>query len=90
MYRFKKVLKQEDKTQMYRAFMLANFNYCPIVWHYCDISMMRKMEKVHERALRYLLNDYRSSYQTLLSKSGFDTLHLKRMKAQACTQHLFY
>ncbi len=41
-YRFinRKVLKQEDKTEMYRAFMVANFNYCPIVWHYCGASMM--------------------------------------------------
>ncbi len=25
---------------------LKIINYCPIVWHYCDIRMMRKMEKV--------------------------------------------
>ena len=84
MYRFKKVLTVEDKTDMYRSFVLANFNYCPIVWHYCDVNMMRKMEKLQERALRYLLNDHTSDYQTLLFKSGFDTLHLRRIKAIAC------
>ncbi len=41
------------------------------------------MEKVRERVLRYLLNECRSDYQTLLSKSGFDALHLRRMKAIA-------
>ncbi len=38
-----KVLEHEDKTEMYRAFMLANFNYFrPTLWYYCDVSMIKK------------------------------------------------
>ena len=38
---------------------------------------MRKIEKIQERALRFLLNDTKSDYNMLLSISGFETLHLK-------------
>ena len=40
---------------------------------------MRKIEKIQERALRFLLNYAKSDYNMLLSMSGFETLHLKRM-----------
>ena len=41
---------------------------------------MRKIEKIQERALvRFLLNDTKSDYNMLLSISGFETLHLKRI-----------
>ncbi len=44
---------------------------------------MWKMENSPGKALQYLLNDNRIDYQSLLSESGFDTLHLRKMKAIA-------
>jgi hypothetical protein len=84
MYRFKNIFSFEDKKRIYNTFILSNFNYCPIVWHFCGKSEMRKLERIQERALRYLLNDNTSSYDSLLSKSSMDTLHLKRLKSIAC------
>ena len=40
---------------------------------------MREIEKIQERALRFLLNDTKSDYNMLLSISGFETLHLTRI-----------
>ena len=39
------------------------------------------MEKLQERALRFLLNDKFSSYEQLLNKCKSTTLHLKRLKS---------
>ena len=61
----------------------ANFNYCPIVWHFCDVNKMRKIEKLQERALRYLLQDNKSDYAELIRKSRYETLHLRRLKTIA-------
>ena len=84
LYRFKKIFSEKEKSTMYRTFVLANFNYCPIVWSFCGVMHMRKMEKIQERALRFLLNDFTSSYSELLTKAGYESLHLRRMKTIAC------
>ncbi len=42
------------------------------------------MEKTQERAVRFLLNNKKSSYSSLLEKSRQTTLHLKCIKRIAC------
>ena len=68
---------------IYNAFVMSNFNYCPIVWHFCSVKSQRKIEKIQERALRFMLNDDKSNYQELLGKAKIDTMHLKRLKCIA-------
>ncbi len=82
--RFKHVFNVGEKTTIYNTFVLANFNYCPVVWHFCGVTLTRKMEKVQERALRFLLNDFNSEYDVMLQKVGLDTLFLRRLKVIAC------
>ncbi len=52
--------------------------------HFCDKSSTRKIEKIQERAIRFLLTDKTSSYALLLEKSNSTTLHVRRIKAIAC------
>lgn len=91
--RFKTQLRLKEKEIIFKSFILSNFNFCPIAWHFCSKQSTRNMEKIQERALRFLWNDYQSTYATLLSKSGYKTLHLNRLKSIAvevfkCTQKL--
>ncbi len=51
-------LDKESKLAIYRSYILSNFNYCPLVWHFCGIHNSRKMEKIQERALRFVYEDY--------------------------------
>ncbi len=51
---------------MYRSYILSNFNYCPIVWHFCGIQNSRNMEKIQERALGFVYEDYELTYDILL------------------------
>ena len=81
--RFKNIFSTEEKKTMYKAFILANFGYCPIVWHFCGETNTRKMERIQERALRFMYNDLISDYNGLLNKAGMETLHLKRLKVLA-------
>ena len=82
--RFKRIFKKDEKAVIYRTFILANFNYCPIVWSFCGQTQMRQMEKIQERALRFLLNDFKSNYEKLLEEAGCESLHLRRLKTIAC------
>ncbi len=73
-----------EREVIHNTFILANFNYCPLVWHFCDKSSTRKIEKTQERALRFLLNNKTSSFALLLEKSNFTTLHVRKINAIAC------
>ena len=53
---------------------MSNFNYCPVVWHFCG-----KMENVQERSLRFIYEDFNSDYDTLLLKSGLPSLKIRRV-----------
>jgi hypothetical protein len=43
--------------------------YCPLTWHFCTEQNSNKIEKIQERALRFIYNDSDSSYETLLQNS---------------------
>ena len=44
---------------------------------------MRKIEKIQERCLQMMLDDYESNYDALLHKSGKSTLEVKRLRTLA-------
>ena len=44
------------------GFVYSNFNYCPLVWHFCSAKSVKKMEKIQEQALIILDNDFSSDY----------------------------
>ena len=50
---------------------MSNFNYCPLVWHFCGEVNTKKVENIQERALRFIYEDYSASYDELLSKSNY-------------------
>ena len=61
-------------------FVYSNFNYCPLVWYFSSAKSLQKIEKIQERALRFLYNDHRSSYSELLEKSERCTMHVSRLR----------
>ncbi len=69
---------------IHNTFILSNFNYCPIVWHFCDKTSICKMEKTQERALPFLFNEKKMSYSCLLETGCQTIVHLKWIKRIAC------
>ena len=61
-------------------FILSNFNYCPLTWHFCGEVNTKKIEKIQERALRFIYSDYSSSFESLLIKSQLPSLKVRRMR----------
>jgi predicted nuclease of predicted toxin-antitoxin system len=62
----------------------------PIVWHFCGETNTRKIEKIPERALRFIYEDYSSSYEDLLNKSRLPTLKIRRLRTMAHNQFCFH
>ena len=48
---FRNMIPREAKLQLYKLAILPNLTYCHIVWHFCQASDARKLERVQERAL---------------------------------------
>ena len=71
------------KLNVYYSFIMSNFNYCPLTWHFCGEKNTKKMEKIQERALRFIYRDYDSSYESLLLKSQLPSLKVRRLRAIA-------
>ena len=80
MTRVSKFLSKDSKLKLFNAFILSNFLYCSIVWHFCSNHDTYKMEKVQKIALRLVLNDYTSSYLELLEKVNRPPLYVSRIK----------
>ena len=46
-----------------------------------NAKSVHKIEVIQKRALRFMLNDYESSYEDLLKKSGNPSMNLRRTRS---------
>ena len=74
---------KNEKMVLMKSFILSNFNYCPLVWHFYSKTDTDRMEKIRKRALRMVLDDYESDYETLLQKTNMSTLQIIRSTHRA-------
>ena len=65
--------------KLYQSFIVPHFNYCAESWNFCSKGATTKLEKLNERALRFVYRDYSSSYEMLLKQSGYQTLLNQRL-----------
>ena len=59
-------LNDSQKRLVLNSIVKYQFSYCPLVWMFCSRTSNNMVNKVHERALRVLLNDHESDFETLL------------------------
>ena len=50
-------LDQSSRLTIFRACIMCNFNYCPLVWHFCSKKNLSKLGRMQERALRFVYRD---------------------------------
>ena len=50
--RISKHLNINSRRAIYNSFIMSNFNYCPLVRHFCGQVNNQKLEKIKDRALR--------------------------------------
>ena len=82
-------LNFEEKKTSINSYFYLNFNYCPLVLMFCSaksLSLCRrgfvnKVESLQKRALRFLYEDYVSSYEELLQKAGKKTMKVNRLRS---------
>ena len=70
----------KSKSVIHHDFIRSNFEYCPLVWHFCGKINNDKLEKIKKRSLRILHDTYELSYDDSLSKNGSNTQPFHRLK----------
>ena len=72
-----------SKLTIFHTFILSNLNCCLLAWHFCTEKNSKKLEKVQERALRFVYEEYNSSYEELLHKAKVPSLQIRRIRTMA-------
>ena len=54
--RLKSFIGFKEKKIFVQSFIYSNFDYCPLIWYFSSSKSLQKIEKLQERALRFLHN----------------------------------
>ena len=81
------LLDQPSRLSIFRAYIMSNFNYCPLVWHFCSKNNLSKLKRLQERALLFVYRDCKSSYEELLDLAKLQSLHLGRLRSLVTEIH---
>ena len=75
-----KLVPFEKKIILLKTFIESQFSYCPLIWMFCSRKMNRKINHIHERALRLVYNDYTTSFSELLNKDKSVSIHHRNIQ----------
>jgi len=73
-------LDQPSRLSIFRCFVLSHFNYRSLVWNFCGRVHTARIERIQYRALKFVYNDFDSSYDKLLTFTKIPTLELSRKR----------
>ena len=66
-----------------KAFLASEFGYCTLVWMFHSRKLNSRINKLHERALRIVYQDYVSSFTELLEKDKSTIIRNRNMQLLA-------
>ena len=70
----------DKRRLLMKAYIQSQFNYCPLVWMIHSRNLNNKINKIHERALRIVYEDYNSKFEELLKRDNSVTIHQKNLQ----------
>jgi len=73
--RINKYLDFNKMRLLFKTFFDSQFKYCPLTWMFYSRTTNNKINKLHERALRLVYNDYISTFEELLVKDHSFTVY---------------
>ena len=81
--RISNYLKEDKLKIIMKTFIQSQFNYCPLVWMFHNRTLNQKINKLQERALRFVYKNDNLSFQELLDKDGSATIHQRNLQRLA-------
>ena len=77
------ILPFHRRKVLMHAFIISQFNYCPLVWMCHNRGINNKINNLHYRALRMVYDDQTSTFEELLKKDGAVTIHQQNIRSLA-------
>ena len=71
----------EEKKTIIGSCFYSNFNYCSLIWMFSSAKSLYKVESLQKRSLRFLYEDYVSSYEELLQKARKEIMKINRLRS---------
>ena len=81
--RYSRLLSFEKRRILFKAFVESQFAYSPLVWMFHSRSLNKKINRLHERALRMVYDDDISTFSKLLLRDGSFTVHERNIQSLA-------
>ena len=80
----------KKKKLLINSFFMPQFNYCQLIWTCHNRTKNNKINRLHERFLRLLYNDKKSSFHDLLEKDSSISIHHRNLRALATEMYRIY
>ena len=61
----------------------SQFSYCLLVWMFHSRTLNNKINPLHERCLRIVYNDKKSTYENLIVRDTFVSVHIRNLQILA-------
>ena len=71
----------EKRRIVMKTFVEAQFNHWPLIWMLHSKTLNNKINRLHERALRIVYSNYKSSFNTFLEKDGSFSIHHRNIQS---------
>ena len=76
-----KIVPMERKKILFNAFIKSQFSHCPFVWMFNLSRVLNtRIDRLYERGLRIVYEDYISTFDDLLNKHGSVRIHHRNIQ----------
>ena len=76
-------ISEKKRKVLIASFFESQFNYCSLVWIFCERRLDHRINKLYERALRTAYNDYSSDFVKFVAKDDTVTIHKRNLRTLA-------
>ena len=77
-------LNKAERKLLIDAHVTSQLRYSSTVWHMCGLTEIHKLERLHERCVRFIYQDHVNSYFDILNENNVTTLYGERTRAMCC------
>ena len=72
-----------QRSLIMNAFIFSQFGYCPLVWMFNSRKLNNRINNIHERTLRIVYRDYKSTFKQLLKQNKSVSIHQRNLQILA-------
>ena len=69
-----------QRSLIMKSFISSQFGYCSMIWMNHSRALNNKINRIHERALRLVYRDKKSTFEELLNKDNSVKFHIKNLQ----------